>query len=143
MQLTTTTNSDGNVLKTLQTAGFFVNKTTSNGAQSLKPISRVQYRKLHGLKNAESKRKYAADLALLRTVVTADFAASAATMDFGGIAVSKSGVRKYTLKPAQAVTVTKVRELTADEEMALAAKVMGVSIEQFQAMKNMVGTEKK
>ena len=138
MQLTTTTTNEGNVLKNLQTAGFFVSKTNSNGAHSLKPISRVAYRKLHKLGNAESKRKYAADLSMLRTIVTADFAASAATMDFGGIAVTKGGVRKYTLNPAKAVTVTKVRDLTADEELAVAARVMGVTVEQFKSMKAMV-----
>ena len=138
MQLTITSNKGDHALATLKAQGFFTNNTNKQGASSLKPITRVQYRKLHQLGNAESKRKYAADLALLRTTVTADFAANAATMDFGGIAVTRSGVRKYTLRPAMAVTVTKARELTAEEELAVAAKVMGVSVEQFQAMKNML-----
>jgi hypothetical protein len=142
MQLTTTNTNDGNAVTNLKNAGFFVNATNKAGTHSLKPISRVAYRKLHKLGNAESKRKYAADLALLRTCITADFAANAATMDFGGIAVTKSGTRKYTLRPAQAVTVTKVRELTADEEMAVAAKVMGVSVEQFKSMKSMLSDKK-
>lgn len=142
MQLQVTNQNDTTAIARLNEQGFFVQKTNSNGAHSLKPISRVQYRKIHKLGNAESKRKYAADLALLRTVVTADFAASAATMDFGGVTVTKGGVKKYTLTPAKAVTVTKVRELNADEELAVAARVMGVSVEQFKAMKAMV-TDKK
>ena len=137
MQLTTTNQKDNGVISNLRTAGFFVSKSSKTGAQSLKPISRVEFRKKHGYGNAEAKRKYAECLGQLRTIVTADFASNAATMDFGGIAVTKSGTRKYVLKPSTAVAVKVARELTQEEEWDVCARLMGCTVEQAKAMKQL------
>ena len=77
-------------------AGFLVNKTTTSGREIVKPMSRADFRKVHGLKNAESKRMYAAHLRQFTVAVAADFSAQIASGKLAKeISVGKSGARFY------------------------------------------------
>lgn len=94
-------------------------------------MSRVDYRKKHSLGNAESKRKYAELMGQFTALAAADFAYHAQTMHVKGVAVSKSGTRKYTLGNQAAVVVVKTRELTEAEMLT----ALGVTADDVAAIK--------
>ena len=114
---------------------FLRNTVSTSGREILKPIPRSEFRKLHGLKNAEAKRIYGTHLQKFTAAISADFAAQVALGKVAReISVGKSGVRTYKVCEVKAAPVA--RQLPAsqqDLEAALAQK-LGMKVEDLRGM---------
>ena len=87
---------------------FLRNTVSTSGREILKPIPRSEFRKLHGLKNAEAKRIYGTHLQKFTAAISADFAAQVALGKVAReISVGKSGVRTYKVGEVKAAPVAR------------------------------------
>ena len=115
--------------------GFLRNRVSTSGREILRPIPRSEFRKAHGLKNAEAKRIYGTHLQKFTAAISADFAAQVAMGKVAKeISVGKSGVRTYKVGEVKAAPVS--RQLPAsqqDLETALAQK-LNMKVEDLRGM---------
>ena len=114
---------------------FLRNTVSTSGREILRPMPRSEFRKLHGLKNAEAKRIYGTHLQKFTAAISADFAAQVAMGKVAReISVGKSGMSTYKVGEVKAVPVA--RQLPAsqqDLEAALAQK-LGMKVEDLRGM---------
>ena len=114
---------------------FLRNTVSASGREILRPMPRSEFRKLHGLKNAEAKRIYGTHLQKFTAAISADFAAQVALGKVAReISVGRSGIRTYKVGEVKAAPVA--RQLPAsqqDLEAALAQK-LGMKVEDLRGM---------
>ena len=116
-------------------ANFLRSTVSAAGREILKPMPRAEFRKVHGLKNAEAKRIYATHLQKFTAAISADFAAQVAMGKVAKeISVGRSGVRTYKVGEVKAAPAARALPATqADLEVALAAS-LGMEVENLRAM---------
>ena len=114
---------------------FLRNTVSAAGREILKPIPRSEFRKLHGLKNAEAKRIYGTHLQKFTAAISADFAAQVAMGKVAReISVGVSGLRTYKVGEVKAApTAKQIPASQEDLESALALK-LGMKVEDLRGM---------
>ena len=117
--------------------GFLTEVESDKGGTTYKPVSQKVWRELSGLGNAESKREYRKNWQKFTAAASADMSAQIAMgMMVKHVKVSSTGERGYRLGEMKGgEALGKVKELTAVEVDALAAKSLGMSVEEFKALK--------
>jgi hypothetical protein len=119
--------------------GFLVTTSNKSGRRTVRPISRVEFRKAHKLTNAAAKRQYALHMRQFTVAAAADFSAQIAQgLVAKAISVSSSGVRGYSLTEGAPVAVA---EPTADQAREVYAKSLGLTVAELDALVGVGKTE--
>jgi hypothetical protein len=114
---------------------FLRNTVSASGREILRPMPRSEFRKLHGLKNAEAKRIYGTHLQKFTAAISADFAAQVAMGKVAReISVGKSGVRTYKVGEVKAAPVSRQIPVSQQDLEAALAQKLGMKVEDLRGM---------